>query len=130
MATEGPLTHDGSQTVAAANYGSSQYLAVALSTSADRTVVLASTQGQQVYGILQNKPATGQAADVGLQGISKAVAGGTITRGNPVMTNTSGQLVAWTSGSLYAQIGWAIESAVSGQIFTVYLPGTSLKGLT
>ena len=74
MATEAVLIRDGSNTVAAANYsnsaglagpsGSGQFLAVALSTTADRTSVLASSIGQQIYGILQNKPTRGAAADV------------------------------------------------------------------
>jgi hypothetical protein len=140
MATEAVQIRDGSNTVAAANYsngqslagpsGSGQFLAVALSASADRTSVLASTQGQQVYGILQNKPTAGAAADVCLFGITKAVAGGTITRGSQLMVNASGQLITWTAGSAYSQVAVALESAVSGQIVTVFYDGTSSKVLT
>ena len=148
MATESVLLHDGAQTVAAANYGnganlagsntggttggatgSGQYLAVVL-TSAGRTSAIASAIGAQIYGILQNKPALGGAADVGIYGISKAVAGGTIAAAAPLMTNASGQLVAWTAGSAYAQVGYAIEAAVSGQVFTAYIGPTSPKVLT
>ena len=139
MATEGPLLHDGSQCVAAANYsnsaglsgpsGSGQFLAVVL-TSAGRTVAVASSAGAQCYGILQNKPTSGAAADVGFLGPTKAVAGGTIAAGAPVMTNASGAIVAWTAGSAYAQIGYAIEAAASGQIFTMYFGPTSPKVLT
>jgi hypothetical protein len=142
MATESVLIHDGSQTVAAANYGnganlagsntagttggstgSGQYLAVML-TSAGRTVTLASVTGQQIYGILQNKPAAGQAADVGIFGVTKAVAGGTIAAAAPVMASSNGTIVAWTSTSNKAQIGYAIEAAVSGQVFTMFLGPT------
>ena len=148
MATESPLLHDGAQTVAAANYGnnaglagsntggttggasgSGQYLAVVL-TSAGRTSAVASTAGAQIYGILQNKPASGGACDVGIFGVSKAVAGGTIAAAQPLAVNASGQLVAWTSGNSYAQVGYAIESAVSGQVFTAFIGATSPKVLT
>ena len=140
MATEAILIRDGANTIAAANYGngaglsgpagSGQFLAVALSTTADRTSVLASTLGQQIYGILQNKPGLGQVCDVGLFGITKAVAGGTIARGAQLMVNASGQLIAWTAGSGYAQVAAALESAASGQIVTVFYDGTSSKVLT
>lgn len=142
MSTESPLIHDGSQTVAAANYGngaglagsntggttggstgSGQYLAVML-TSAGRTSVIASVAGQQIYGILQNKPAAAQAADVGIFGVTKAVAGGTIAAGAALMVNASGQVVTWTSTGNKAQIGYAIEAAVSGQVFTMFLGPT------
>ena len=128
MATENVLIQDGTQ-VAAANYGngaglsgpggSGQFLVVAQSTVADRTVVLASAIGQQAFGILQNKPLAGQAADVAFAGQPKAVAGGTIARGAALMTDASGRLITWTAGSGYAQLAVAMESAVVGQIFSV-----------
>ena len=129
MATEGPFLHDGSQ-IAAGNYSSSQFLAVTQSTTADRTVVLAAAIGAQIYGVLQNKPTVGQAADVAFVGISKAVAGGTITRGDKLMTNASGQLITWTAGSAYAQVGLAQESAVVNQVFSAFLWGAQPKVLT
>lgn len=139
MATESVLIHDGAQTVAAANYsntqslagpsGSGQFLAVVL-TSAGRTVAIASSIGAQIYGVLQNKPTSGAAADVGFMGVTKAVAGGTIAAGAALMTNASGQLIAWTAGSGYAQVGYAIEAAVSGQVFTAFIGPTSPKVLT
>jgi hypothetical protein len=140
MATEGYLNHDGAQTVAAANYsngagglgdgGSMQFLAVML-TSAGRTSVLASAAGQQIYGILQNKPALGEAADVGLQGVSKAIVGSAgVTAGSPIMVDATGSVVNWSSGSAYAQIGYAIETGVQYQVAAVYLFGSSNKVLT
>jgi hypothetical protein len=133
MATESPLLHDGAQTVAAANYGnlqslagvngSGQFLAVML-TSAGRTSVTATVTGQQIYGILQNKPGTGQAADVGIYGVTKAMAGGTIAAGAPVMASSNGTIVAWTSTGNKAQIGYAIEASVINQVFTMYLGPT------
>jgi hypothetical protein len=133
MATEGPLLHDGGQCVAAANYsntaglagpgGSGQFYAVAKPATTNRAVALAAATGVAVYGILQNKPLAGDPADIGFFGISKALAAGTIAVGADVMTNASGLMVAWTSGSGYAKAGMALESAVNGQIFTLFVYG-------
>jgi len=104
MTTESPLIHDGSQntlstasdfrnstntgSTLAGPSGSGQFLAVVLSTTVDRTCALPATGGSSglpIYGICQNKPRPGEAIDVGIFGISKAVAGATIVRGNEVM---------------------------------------------
>lgn len=141
MATESPLIHDGSQTVAAANYsntaalggngGSAQFFAVALSLSVARTSVLASSAGQQIYGILQNKPVAEEAADVGIFGITKAQVGtGGSTLGKPQMVTASGSVTDWTSGSGYAQIGIALETGAAGAIITMFVGATSPKVLT
>jgi hypothetical protein len=142
LATEGPLLHDGSQTVAAANYynpgsalagpsGSGQFLAVSLSLAAARTALLAATTGMQIYGILQNKPVAGAAADVGIFGITKAMVGsGGSTLGKPQMVNSNGTITDWTSGSSYAQIGYALETGASGIVITIFIGPTSPKVLT
>lgn len=142
MATESPLLHDGSQTTAIANYynpgsalagpgGSGQYLAVLLSQVTDRKVILASALGQQIYGVLQNKPALGQAADVGIFGVTKAVAGASaVTRGKPQMVDATGAFTDWTAGSAYAQVGYALESAASGAIFSMAIGVAQPKVLT
>jgi hypothetical protein len=135
MATESPLIHDGAQTVAAANYGnaaglpgengSGQFLAVALSQAVDRTVVLASVAGQQIYGILQNKPAAGEVADVGIFGVTKAQVGAAgSTRGKPQMVDATGAVTDWTASGNKAQIGYAIESGTVGAIITLFLGQT------
>ena len=140
MATESILQRDGSL-VAAANYGngqslagpsgSGQFLAVALSQSADRTVVLASSAGQQIYGILQNKPGSGQAADVGITGVTKAMVGtGGSTRGKPQMVTAAGSITDWTAGSGYSQIGYAQESGAAGVIISIAIGIVNPKVLT
>ena len=127
MATEGPLIHDGAQCTAAANYynpssaldgpnGSGQFLFVYV--SAARVVTVHTSSGGAVYGILQNTPASGQAADVGIMGISKVVAGAAITAGANLMCDTAGRAVAQTSTNIIAAV--ALEAATAaGQIITV-----------
>lgn len=131
MATESPLIHDGSNTTASADLStglsgagsSGQFLAVKISGS--RTVGLASSGGELIYGILQNKPATGQAADVGILGITKAVAGAVVTAGNMLMTDTSGRMVPAT-GTNY-RIAQAIEgAAATGTVFTIAIVPASM----
>lgn len=142
MATESPLFSDGANLVAAANYynpasalagpgGSGQYLAVVLSQTANRTAVLASVQGQQIYGVLQNKPIAGEICDVGILGVSKMTVGAAgSTHGKPQMVDATGAFTDWTAGSSYAQVGEAFETGVSGQIITGFIGPTSPKVLT
>lgn len=116
MATEGPLQHDGSQTVAGADLSGSQFYAVKI--TAARTVGLANTGGEQIYGILQNKPTTGQAADVGFLGVSKAAAGAAIAAGAALTTDTTGRLITATSTT--HRVATALEAATAaGQLITV-----------
>ena len=150
MATDSPLTHDGAQNTSAvdaskagAGYyginsaglvpgaasGSGQFLFVTI--TGVRQVTPAGTAGAQTYGVLQNAPASGYAADVGIQGITKVVTGsGGLTAGNIVMTDAHGCAVAWTAGSAYAQVGQAIDTAAANTVGTIYLWGSANKVLT
>lgn len=127
MATESPLLRDGAQCVAAANYynpssalagpnGSGQYLFVTV--SAARTVAVQTSQGGAVYGILQNTPPQGQAADVGIVGISKLVAGAAVSAGAQLMSDTSGRGITQTGSNVIGAT--ALEAATAaGQLITV-----------
>lgn len=147
MANESPLMHDGAQCILGFDArnstfsgstlggpsGSGQFLAVRLSTTADRTVLLASTAtaGVNIYGVLQNKGSTGQVADVGIAGITKAVAGGTIAGGGPVMVSSTnaGTLIAYSSAAQQYAVGNALESAVVGQVFAMRLYGGGYQNI-
>ena len=150
MATEGPLLHDGGQMTSSVNAdkttaayyginsaglapgaasGSGQGLFVTISGS--RTVAPAGSAGAQVYGVLQNAPKTGQAADVGIFGITKVVTGsGGVTAGHTIMTDANGCAVNWTSGSSYAQAGYALETVAANSVATCFVGATSPKVLT
>jgi hypothetical protein len=148
MATESPLLHDGGQcllstasdfrnsaltgTTLAGPSGSGQFLAVILSSTVDRTVTLPSSgvsaAGLGIYGIVQNKPRGGEAADVGFLGVSKCVAGLAITRGVPLMASATagGTLVPFSTtatGPGGVACGVALESAAIGQVFTANIFG-------
>jgi hypothetical protein len=128
MATEAPLIHDGSQCTAAVNMsntaglsgpsGSGQFLAVKI--TAARSVAYDNVGASVCYGILQNKPAVGQAADVGILGVSKAVAGAALSAGALLMTDSSGRVITRTSTN--PVVGQAIEAATAAnQIITIAL---------
>lgn len=144
MATESPLLHDGSHTVAGSDFrnstysgstrlgpsGSGQFAAVRLSTVADLTVLGCTVSGQQIYGILQNKPNTGEAADVGIFGVTKAVCGTTtVVAGVKVMADSSGNMVAYSSAAGVNACGIALETPPSvGAVFTMALYGFGVGG--
>lgn len=118
--TNSGTTHSGPN-------GSAQYQAVRLSTTAaaDHTVGLTTVNGQQVYGILQNKPGVGDAADVAVFGISKAVAGATsVVTGVKLMADSSGCLIAYASAAGVTSCGMALTTpAAAGEVFTAYIWG-------
>jgi len=136
MATESPLIVDGSQTTAntdmsgpapfgtgatlAGQGGSGQFLAVNIVGS--RLVDIVATGEVAVYGIVQNKPRAGQAAAVGIMGVTKACAGAAVSSGAAlqVMDDGSGRLI--THASTAVQVAVALEAAAgSTSIFTVAL---------
>lgn len=150
QATESPLIHDGSQTTLstaqdarnstntgstlAGPSGSGQFLCMVLSSAVNRTVSIASSTAgasfgtAQFYGVLQNKPRPGEAADIGIFGVSKVVAGSTtIVSGSPLMMSTAGgsslngTVNLWASGS-GPRVGVALESpTAAGQVISALI---------
>ena len=107
----------GSYTAYGSN-GTGQYLAVKLSTAADRTVLLADS-GAPAYGIIQNNPTTGLAADVCFNGDTKAIYGDTIVRGGKLKVGSNGQLVPITaSGDV--SVAEAYESGAVNEVHEVH----------
>jgi hypothetical protein len=88
----------------------------------DGTVILAAAATDKIIGVLRNKPAVGQGALVQFLGTAKVIAGGTITVGAWVTSDSSGKAVATTTDKdvvIGKYIGTA--SAVSGDIIEVQL---------
>lgn len=134
MSTEGVMLRDGNS-VAGANLsktaglagpnGSGQFLAMKLSTAADRTYLRVAAANARIDGILQNAPTQGEAADVCFSGISKAVYGGTVAAGDFLTTDTSGRLVTAATGELAG--AKAFMAGVVGDVATVrVLPSTQV----
>lgn len=144
MAEDSPLLHDGwsistgdyrnstlSGTTHMGYNGSAQYQAVRLTTAGSDSVIgLCTAAGQAAYGILQNKPGVGGTADVGIFGLSKAVAGTTtVTAGIKLMVDSSGCLIPYASAAGQVSIGYAKTSAAAvGEVFTAVIYGYGAQG--
>lgn len=128
MATESPLFHDGSHTTADADLSAKQFFCVFI--DAANKVQLQGTTGSRVYGILQNTPTSGQAADVGFLGVTKAVAGAAITAGDQLMVDSSGRVITKTITSPLFAVGWAIEAATgANNIITIFANPSTVAAL-
>lgn len=103
-----------------------KFTGVALSTAADYTVTQADSQS---VGIAQRDAASGQNVPVMLHGVSRALTGIAVVRGNRVTTATSGFIVPVTSGAALPSpiLGNALTSAASGMIAHVFI-NTSFTG--
>lgn len=117
MAVYGEGYHCGFM-VAGADLSALQFTAVKLSTAADNTVLACSTGNEQMFGVLQNKPKSGEAADVQQAGITKGKYGGGVTRGDLLELNSSGQFVPSTVAG-HIVVGQAAESGSSGEIHNI-----------
>ena len=97
-----------------------QYLIVKKGTNEGEVALATSATAEVLLGVLQNKPKQNEAALVRMLGTSKVVAGGTVTDGQYVTSNGSGQAIATTTDK-NAVIGIAMESAVVNDIFEIFL---------
>lgn len=88
----------------------------------DGTLILGAAATDHLVGVLQNKPAVGQAGLVRFLGTTKVVAGGVINPGDRVTTDSAGKAVA-TVTTKDVVLGTAILNAAcaSGDIIEVLL---------
>lgn len=119
--------------------GSGQFYWVYPSTLKDLQIRLGSSlagTGSTSFpmGILQNTPGPGEAADIGIIGVSKVIAGSTsIVNGTPLQCSSApvgqaGEVVAWATGNTGAPIGYALEAPAStGAVFTAMINFTGLR---
>lgn len=112
MASQNPLDRPGGFS-ASADLSAKQYYFVKI--SGDYTVDVCSVDGEFAFGVLQNEPASGQAATVECTGISKVVAGEALTAGDLVGTDANGKGKIVEASNTGADIGdWAIGVCVQG----------------
>ncbi len=105
--------------VAAADLSTHQYKFVKLNSSGQVAIVAAVTDVP--IGVLQNKPTSGKIATVRVEGVSKVVAGGTITAGGITGrirsadgTATAAQVLG--TGPTDIILGQVLKSAASGDV--------------
>lgn len=104
------FSHDAS-----ADLRNDQYKGVTL----DATGVLIAGADANIVGVLQNDPEeAGQSSNIRTKGVTKAVAGGSVTVGDRVGTDADGAFVTGATVS----VATAIESASgAGSIFAITL---------
>ena len=94
-----------------------QYVGVRVGTT-DNSVRVASLVGINIVGVVQNKPTSGRAARIRTHGITKALAGGAITRADRVDVGATGYFRTAVSSN-YA--GIALETVVTSGTFKLLL---------
>lgn len=108
--------------VASADLSGNQYYCVALGASGYALAGL----GAAVDGILQDKPGSGESCSVQVDGISKAVAGAAIAKGDAVACDAAGKLKVAATGEYI--LGRALQAAgADGEVIAVLMsrPGRS-----
>lgn len=112
--------------VAGEDLSSGQYKAVKHASTAGQVLACAATTDAAI-GILQNDPASGEAANVaGVGSVAKAVAGtSTVSAGNLLGYNSTGQLENHTTDGRYIFAQAQEDAAASGDIIQVTVQGLS-----
>lgn len=114
---------------ASADLSSSQYRFV--KSSGSGTVGLCTAASDTKLGVLQNKPASGQVAEIMADGVSKVTAGAAINAGQKVMSDSAGRAVPYVPGPNAKINGVALETvSAAGQVVAVYLECLAETGLT
>ena len=123
MATEQLVADNTVSLPANGDLSANQFKAVDINSSGN--VVLASSAGQRVIGVQQNKPsAAGQGTAVAVAGITKMLSSGTIAAGALVTTTNAGLAVTAASGNFI--LGRAVTGASANDVFEVLLmPGSA-----
>jgi len=104
-----------------------QYLWVAPGTGAPTPQMVLAAEASNAIGILQDKPAAaGRAGRVAIGGVSKAILGGTVTRGDKITCDSAGKTVTVGSADDY-QLGIAQESGVANQVIAVLIDKRGLS---
>lgn len=85
--------------------------------------VICSANTDKPTGVLQNNPAANQVAEVTVLGLTKVVAGGTISVADRIGTDANGAGVAYVHGTDTTKyiVGEAFSAASSGEIFTAFV---------
>lgn len=98
--------------VATNTLATKQFYCVKLDTSNDNQVVIAATDGEPIFGVLQNKPGAGVEAEVTCIGVTKVIASEALTVGDLWGTDSSGKAKIVEATNTGADIGDTIMGIV------------------
>lgn len=107
---------------AASDLSAKQYHFVKL--ASETTVDIVSASADTPIGVLMNKPAAGEAAEVCVLGIAKVKANSSITFGQVIGTVSTGKAEA-NPGTTQKVMGQAIQDASANDVFTIFLNPTN-----
>lgn len=113
MAIEQAGLHIGFMDAAADLSAKQFYL---LKVAANGTVDLQTSAGGAILGVLQDKPISGQVANVMVAGVSKVRAGGTLAANDPIQAHTDGTAIKAITGDI--SCGTVLIGAASGELAT------------
>lgn len=114
--------------IAAADLSAKQYCFVNADTTAAGSKAALPSAGGRAVGVLQNKPASGEAAEICVDGISKCLVGtGGVTAGDTVQALATGDITTATTGD-YA-LGIALATGAAGVLVPVLLTPSGGGGL-
>lgn len=121
MATESVVKSVGTLTASAAITTPNRFVKV----SGNRTIALASAATDNVIGVVRNKPAIGEPADVAIDGEVIMEAGAAVVAGVDLMSDASGRAITGVAAAgANRLLGTALEgAAAAGVLFSVLLPG-------
>ena len=95
-----------------------QYTFVRATPISNTGIYPASTVGEVVYGVLQNKPRNQEHASVAIDGLTKVIFGGSLGADATIMVNSNATAIAATSGQYVAgRVNTGGNSGSIGEIF-------------
>lgn len=96
----------------------------------DNTMIPGAAVGDLLIGVFQHDALNGTEVRLMLLGITRVKIGGTVTRGNPITSDASGQgvVAAPAAGVNNRIIGFAMASGVVGDIIPVLLSQSVMQG--
>ena len=103
--------------IAGEDLSSAQFKFVTL--ESDGQVDLADAAGENAIGVCLVGGTAGKAVTVAVSGKVMVTSGGTIAAGAQIQTDSSGDALTAATGDVV--LGYALESAVDGQIFAIEL---------
>lgn len=106
--------------IANEDMSSAQYRGVVITSGSDLTVNIGSEAGETIYGVVQNKPNSGQHAQIDFMGITMVKAGLAINAGVSIGFDASGYGIVET-GSKANRFGYSITGCRSGEVFSAMI---------
>lgn len=107
--------------VAGADLSALQHTGVKVNASGQ---AVTTANGDDIIGVLQNKPTSGQAATIVTSGVSMMKAGASVTAGDAAAVDANGEVITATTGD--AIIGTVLETGAVNELVAVHLrPGAA-----